>query len=227
DSARRCRKRKATGPRWGRGSEAPPPVEGGDSTAERTDHRDALRAHTDLGDDLGVLGLAHRGEADPVEERLGPVVAGLVDDVHVVEPASACLVDEALDSEASDAATLIVRIDVDPPEDGAEVRLRRLRVEVRADESHDLVTVEHHPLPRGLRVHDGRRDAIGDRREELLLPGLQGQVVDSDDRRGGEFDQSQIRHAPRLTPPGAGATADRQLTAGCRSGILVSRQMPA
>ncbi|CAI7668808.1 unnamed protein product, partial [Penicillium discolor] len=53
----------------------------------------------------------------------------------------------------------------------------------------------------GLRVDDGGRDAVRDGGEELLLSGLERQVVHGDDRRGGEFDHAQFGHVPRLAPP--------------------------
>src|SRR5690606_8554312 len=91
------------------------------------------------GDRLAELRLADGLEADALEEALRAVVALLVDDVDVVHVAFARLFQHRVDGEAADTAALVVGVHVDAPEHGAEVLLRLVRVEVRADEPDDLV----------------------------------------------------------------------------------------
>src|SRR6188474_159932 len=135
--------------------EAPPPV------WVPAPGRTRRRLDPDLRDDLTVFGLTDRGEADALEEGLRPTRTRLVDDVDVAHAAVARLIDELRDGEAADTAALIVGVDVDAPQRRTEVVLRRLEIEVRAHESHDVVAVEHDALPRRGGIGDGAGDGIG------------------------------------------------------------------
>ena len=93
-------------------------------------------------------------------------------------------------------------VDVDPPQHRPEMLFGSVLVEVGADEPDDLVRIQHDALPRRLRIDDRRGDAVADRREELLLAGLERHIVDRHDGRGGQFDESQITHAAQASPDG-------------------------
>ena len=138
-------------------------------------------------------------EADPGEELLGAALAGLVDDVDMVD-CRACAPRRAGRSTAnrptprpwSSASTLMRQSTERKCSCGC------LGVEVRADEADDLVGVQHDALPGGLRVDHGRRDPVADRGEILLLAGLERHVVDRDDRRRRQFHESELSHEHRL-----------------------------
>ncbi|MNL60581.1 hypothetical protein D3C87_1844030 [compost metagenome] len=123
----------------------------------------------------------------------------------MIHAAIARLFEQARHGEATHAAALVVGVDVDAPQYGAEMLLRVFEVEVAADERDDLLAVDDDALPRRLRVHHRRGDAVADRGEERLLARLERHIVDGHDRRGGQFDESQITHGARLAPlPGSG-----------------------
>jgi hypothetical protein len=141
-----------------------------------TARRGDAGTRADLGDDLAVLGLVDGDEPHAAEERLGAALAGLVDDVDAIHAARARLVEQLLHGEAADAAALVVGVDVDPPEHGAEVILLGLLIEVRAHEPDDLVAVEHHALPGGGRIATAG-DRVAGRGENCSCPGLRDRVL--------------------------------------------------
>src|SRR4051794_30657667 len=112
------------------------------STKEPSSSRGA-RSEIERTDRLAVLGLADGLEAAAQEELLGTLLARLPDDVEALVAAGACLVGEGADGEGADSAALVVRIDVDAPEDRLELVVLGVRVEVAHDEADDLVAVEH------------------------------------------------------------------------------------
>jgi hypothetical protein len=126
--------------------------------------------------------------------------------VDVIHAAGAGFFQQLLHGEAADAAALVVGVDVDAPEHGAEVLVQGVGIEVRAHEAHDLVAVEHHALPGGAGVCHRARDRIAGGGEILLLPRLERHRVDGDDRRGGQFLEAQLGHALRLPRGKRGGT---------------------
>ena len=132
----------ATGPRWGRGIRGPAaglgcPGRGcvaacsGDVRASGQRRISAMTSPYSVSP-TGVKPTRWKNSSGPPS----PASYMTFDAVHA---ALARLFDELLDREAADAATLVVGVDVDAPQHRPEVLLRRLGVEVRADEADDLV----------------------------------------------------------------------------------------
>src|SRR4051812_36543421 len=169
-----------------RSTKEPPSSPGAWSEIERTDR-------------LAVLGLADGLEAAAQEELLRTQLARLPDDVEPLVTAGPRFVGEGVHGEGADAAALVVRIHVDPPEDRLELVVLGVRVEVAHDEADDLVAVEDDALPRGVGVDDGRRGRVGHRSDELLLARLQCQCVRRHDGPRAQLFQSQLSHDERVT----------------------------
>src|SRR5690606_16021771 len=164
----------------GRMIESPPPAAYGERRLER-----------DLRDDLAVIGLADRREADAAEEGLGAALTRFVDDRHALETALARLFENGIDREATGALALGLGVDVDAPDRGPQVVARGIGVEVRAYEGDDAVAVEDDALPGLLRVGDAHLDGVRRRGDELFLARLQAEPVGSHDGSGGQVFDAQ------------------------------------
>ena len=125
----------------------------------------------------------------------GPSLPGSQITVRRLEAAGACLLGERGHREPADALALGIGGDGHAPDAAAElVAARCLGVEVAADEADDLVAVEHDARPRRRRIDVRIGDRVRDGSDELLLAGRRVRVFAADDRRRGQFFQSEVTH---------------------------------
>lgn len=153
--------------------------------------------------------MSDHNEADVKEELFGAVLAGLPNDIQPIESAGPCLIRQSVCREPANSFALRGCGNVDAPDAAAKLFLLRIRIEVAADKSDDLIAVENDPRPGRCGVDVRVGDRVGGRGDELFLAGTQGEPIRRNDRFGGKFFESQLSHLHRVTVLATGPNSVR------------------